>query len=66
MKVFWFFFSKKNRKKALLFEKRSKNFYPFGAKTPKLHPPDCPGEARQMVPFDAKSTPVRSNREGDP
>ncbi len=34
MKVFWFFFSKKNRlrahkgKKALLFEKRSKNFYP--------------------------------------
>jgi hypothetical protein len=38
MKVFWFFFSKKNRlqeragrsraeKKALLFEKRSKNFY---------------------------------------
>jgi hypothetical protein len=34
MKVFWFFFSKKNRlparksKQALLFEKRSKNFYP--------------------------------------
>ncbi len=27
MKVFWFFFSKKNRKKALLFEKRSKNFH---------------------------------------
>jgi hypothetical protein len=32
MKVFWFFFSKKNRKKALLFEKRSKNFYPFAPK----------------------------------
>jgi hypothetical protein len=29
MKVFWFFFSKKNKKKALLFEKRSKNFCPF-------------------------------------
>jgi hypothetical protein len=29
-KVFWFFFSKKNKeKKALLFEKRSKNFYLF-------------------------------------
>jgi hypothetical protein len=27
-KVFWFFFSKKNKKKqTLLFEKRSKNFY---------------------------------------
>jgi len=27
MKVFWFFFLKKNRKQALLFEKRSKNFH---------------------------------------
>jgi hypothetical protein len=26
MKVFWFFFAKKNRQKELLFEKRSKNF----------------------------------------
>jgi hypothetical protein len=40
MKVFWFFFSKKNRKKALLFEKRSKNFYPFWVKIPKLRSPD--------------------------
>ena len=31
-KVFWFFFSKKNKdKKTLLFEKRSKNFCLFGA-----------------------------------
>jgi hypothetical protein len=29
VKVFWFFFPKKNRKKALLFEKRSKNIYPI-------------------------------------
>jgi hypothetical protein len=26
VKVFWFFFAKKNKKEALLFEKRSKNF----------------------------------------
>jgi len=38
MKVFWFFFSKKNEKKALLFEKRSKNFYPSGRARPEdLH-----------------------------
>jgi hypothetical protein len=55
VKVFWFFFSKKNilragmagrprekERQALLFEKRSKNFRPFWAKTPKLHSPDCP------------------------
>jgi hypothetical protein len=54
MEVFWFFFSKKTKKKALFFEKRSKNFCPFVATARNMRRPLPDPAGHGSVPSTAK------------